>query len=197
MEGIWARRLRWRLRGAWQWPLFLVLTLGDGVLLHELPIAGTDTGIEAGILLAAFFNLVAIAVLAPLAGIWLRRRRRDLPRSVASDYAGAALVIAITVTFVGAGLAHRPAVRAEHRAFAAQAAAVRGFVLAHAPAAFRANLDRADTLRLEPDRYRTCVPGPDPRRALCLLLDTARSPPGVRVDPNRAPNADFVGPVGR
>ena len=32
VERVWHRRLRWRLRGAWQWPAFLALTLVDAVL---------------------------------------------------------------------------------------------------------------------------------------------------------------------
>lgn len=37
-------RLRWRVRGAWQWPAFVLLTLADAALLHWLPLAGEGTG---------------------------------------------------------------------------------------------------------------------------------------------------------
>jgi hypothetical protein len=36
-ERVWHRRLRWRLRGAWQWPVFVALTLADGIVLVVLP----------------------------------------------------------------------------------------------------------------------------------------------------------------
>src|SRR3954449_8312348 len=93
-------RLRWRLRGATMWPAFVVGVIVDAALVHALPIAG-ETAPEAfgAILLAFFFNLVAVAIGAPLAGRWLRRRRPGLPKVVADDRAGTALV---------AGLAARP-----------------------------------------------------------------------------------------
>jgi hypothetical protein len=150
--------------------------------------------VVAGLLLAGFLNLLAVAVLGPLAGTGLRRRRPDLPRVVAADYAGTAMLMVIFAVLLAAGLAHRPAAREDQRDFAAQSLAVRMYVMHHAPAAFRANLDRADTWRIEADHFRTCVPGPDPRRSLCLLVNTDQSPPGIQVDPSRAPNSTFIGP---
>jgi hypothetical protein len=196
VDRIWWSRLRWRRRGAWMWPLFVVLTLLDGLLLHELPIAGNHTGVLPGMLLAGFFNLAGVAIGGPLLARVIRRRRPDFPKVVAQDYAGAALVVAISLALLTGGLIHRPAVDEQRRDFSAQSAAVRGYVLAQAPRVFRANLDRADTLRLESDLYRTCVPGRDPRRALCLFVSTDQSPPGVRRDRNREPNASFGRPGG-
>ena len=40
VESIRLRRLRWRLRGAWQWPVFAVLTVVDAVLIARLPFQG-------------------------------------------------------------------------------------------------------------------------------------------------------------
>ena len=40
MERASLTRLRWRLRGAWQWPTFVVLLVVNAVLLSELPLAG-------------------------------------------------------------------------------------------------------------------------------------------------------------
>ena len=54
-------------------------------------------------------------MVAPFAGMRLRRRRPDLPRPIATDYAGASLVAALTVLLLVLGLVHRPAV-ADHRA---------------------------------------------------------------------------------
>jgi hypothetical protein len=194
MEALWLRRARWRMRGAWQWPAYVAFTLGEALMLGALPISGEGTGFFAGALLAGFLNLVAVAVLGPFAGRRLRRRRPDLPRVVAQDYGGTAMLGLVGVVLLAGGLLHHPAVGEAKRDFDAQSAAVRRWVAHNAPAAFRANIDRADTWRTEPDRYRTCVPGPDPNRALCLLVNTDQSPPGIQVDPSRAPNSTFIGP---
>jgi hypothetical protein len=187
-EWLWIGRLRWRLRGAWLWPAFFGLTVLDGVVFAALPpYAGAPPGIVGGFLLAGFANLVLIAVAAPLVGRWLRRRRADLPRMIAADYAGTALVGALSVVLIVAGLAHRPVVAAEHDDAAAVGAALRGYVTAQAPE-WRAGLDDATALRLAPETYRACVPGRDPKRWLCLLVDTDQRPPGVVRDSEMRPN---------
>jgi hypothetical protein len=191
-DRMWPARLRWRLRGAWMWPAFVTFTVLDGVLIHLQPLAGDGTGLVPGLILAFFFNLVAVAVLAPIAGAVVRRWRPDLPRMVANDYAGTALIVVVAAAVFAVGLAHRPAAEEERDDFAAQSAAVHRYVVAKAPLPYGANLDRADTLQLESDLYRTCVPGPDPRRALCLFVTTDQSPPGVRRDPNNEPNESFA-----
>jgi hypothetical protein len=197
MEQVWWSRLRWRLRGAWMWPTFIALTVVDALLLAALPIAG-ETGPELfpGLLLAGFLNLVAVAVIAPLAGVLVRRRRPDMPRIVAHDYAGTALVAAVTVGLLVVGLAHRPAVQEAERERAATFAAVQRYVLARAPAAYRAHVGMADTVRMDADLFRACVPGGDPNRALCLFVDTSQSPPGVTLDRSRAPNFVAGSPAG-
>ena len=187
-------RLRWRLRGAWMWPAFAGFTLFDGLLLHARPIAGDRIGVVPGLLLACLFNLVAVAVLAPMVGALVRRRwRPDLPRVVAHDYAGTALLGAVAVAVLAAGLAHRPAVDASRAEFHAQSMAVREYVAARAPA-YAHGLDAATTLRLEASLYRTCVPGPGGRR-LCLMVNTDQSPPVVRRDPSAEPN-ESLAPTG-
>jgi len=110
-ERVWWTRLRWRLRGATMWPAFLVAVVVDTVLLRELPIAGDIApDVFAAILLAFFFNLVIVAVGAPLAGRLVRRRRPGLPKVIADDRAGTALIGLVTVVVLGVGLAHHPAV---------------------------------------------------------------------------------------
>ena len=181
------------MRGAWQWPTFALLTLLDGVVLHLLPFAGEHIGLVAGFLLAGFMNLTAVAILAPLGGVALRRRRPGLPRIIADDYAGTTLLVALCLLLLGAGFAHRPAVVAQQDAFAAQSAQVRRYVLSQAPAEFRANVDRADTWKQGPDLFRTCVPGSDPRKHFCLIVNTDQHPPGVVVDRDQQPNARIAG----
>ncbi len=183
-------RWRWRLRGAVMWPTFVICLFVDTVLLHLLPIDGSSTSVGAAFIEAGFLNLAAVAVLGPLLSLALRRRRRDLPRVVARDYAGAAALLLVTAGTLVTGLLHRPAVLAAQRSFRAQALALRSYVDADAPA-YRRNLTRADTVQLAADFYRTCVPAADPATALCLFIDTSHSPPVVRRDSDSAPNVRY------
>jgi hypothetical protein len=193
MEAMWTSRLRWRLRGAWMWPAFVVFTVLDGILIHVQPIAGDATAIVPAFLLAGFFNLVAVAVVAKMAGWVVRRRwRPDLPRAVAQDYAGTALLFVVAAGIFAAGLAHQDAAEESKADFSAQSMAVRRWAAATAPPAYRRNIDRADTLKLDTDLYRTCLPGPDPTRALCVYVNTDRHPAGIRRDPSREPNESFA-----
>jgi hypothetical protein len=43
-------------------------------------------------------------------------------------------------------------------------------------------------VRLAPETYRACVPGRDPQRWLCLIVDTDQRPPGVIRDQEMKPN---------
>src|SRR4051812_18889349 len=160
VESVRWRRLRWRLRGAWQWPAFIVLTAADAVLVSRLPFQGEGTDAIGAFLVAGFFNLLAVALLAPLFGMLLRRRRRDLPALIARDYAGTALLVAIFCAILAGGVIHRSAVIEERADRRAVFAAVHAYVVQTAPP-FVAGLGALDTLKLEPDRYRACVPGPE------------------------------------
>jgi hypothetical protein len=191
VERLWWPRLRWRMRGAWQWPAFAVLTLVDAVLLTRLPFYEDGPGsIVGGALVATFANLLAVAVAGPLAGLQLRRRRPDLPKLIADDYASTSVLVLICVAFLAGGLIHRPAVAAERADVAAVAASTHDYVMAQAPE-YRSGLGAMDALRVEEDLYRSCVPGPDPQRWLCLFVTTDQRPPGVTADLDRAPNAVY------
>jgi hypothetical protein len=185
------RRLRWRLRGAWLWPTFAVVTVLEMLLLHWLPLTGERTGFVAALLLAACLNLIAVVLVGGLGGAALRRRRRDLPKVVADDYAGTAALALVGVIFVAAGVVHRPEIAAEREAFDEQSLAVRRWVEANGGLFERAHVDAATTLRIDADLYRTCVPTWHPRRWLCLIVDTAVSPPGIKRDPNHESNASM------
>jgi hypothetical protein len=188
-------RLRWRLRGALQWPAFLVAVLGETLLLHLLPIAGSGTSVPSALLLALLFNLVAVAVLAPLLGLLVRRVRRDLPLIVARDHAGAAVIAAIAVVVAVLGIVHQPDVNAHERSFSALSDAVRRYVGAHAPPVVQVNVDRTDVLQIDLSLYRACVPAPD-RRAWCMLVDLAGRGPRVRKDSSPSPNSTLGHPLG-
>jgi hypothetical protein len=197
VESLWRSRLRWRWRGALQWPAFVVLCLADALLLGLLPISGDEgTDFVPALLLAMFFNLLAVALIGPVAALALRRRRPDLPKVVAQDYTGTVALVLVTAGFLVGGLLHAP-VRAEaERDFAAQARAAHAYASARAPAQFRSNTGGMTTLKLEDELYRTCVPGADPKRWFCMYVSTDSSPPGVTVDRNRESNASLNRPGG-
>jgi hypothetical protein len=191
VERVWVRRLRWRMRGAWQWPAFAVLTVIDALLLTRLPFYDEGPGsLVGGLLVATFFNLLAVAVVGPLLGVRLRRRRPDLPKVIAADYASTAVLLVICAALLAGGVLHRPAVNAERADVAAVAASTREYVDSQAPE-YRDGLVRIDAMRVEEDLYRSCVPGPDPRRWLCLFVSTDQHPPGVSADADQAPNAAY------
>jgi hypothetical protein len=201
MERASLTRLRWRLRGAWQWPTFGVLLVVDAVLLSVLPIAG-DRGPDAfaAVVLALFFNLVAVAVLGPAFGWLWRRRRPELPGVVARDRGGTAGLVLVTAVLAGTGIGHRSAVTDQREELAVQVLVVARYVGHRTEPEYRqyrAHLDEMNTISLGAGLYRTCVPGDDPARALCLFVHTDEAPPGVTEDPSRAPNATYVQRDGR
>lgn len=189
VEPLWRSRVRWRLKGALLWPAFWALTLLDAVLLGRLPIAGDGgTPFLPALLLSGFFNLTAVTVVAPLAGLVLRRRRRDLPRVVAFDYAGTGALLCVTAALVAGGLIHRDARRENEHDMLVQRQAALAFMRQEAPPEYRRRLPATTTIRMEDDLYRTCTPGEDPDRWFCVYVSTDTSPPGVTADDNRESN---------
>jgi hypothetical protein len=179
------------MRGAWQWPAFGLLTVADAIVLNALPVWGDGPGgLVPGLLLAGALNLMVVALAAPLAGLLLRRRRRDLPRAIASDYAGAVLLGLLFAGLVAGGLSHRPALARDRHDRAVVGLEVARFVTDHRPE-YRAGMAQMDTMRLEAGMYRSCVPGPDPIRPLCVIVRTDRTPPTVTEDLDRASNAVY------
>jgi hypothetical protein len=126
-------------------------------------------------------------VVAPVVGRRLRRRRPDLPRFVAADYAGAWLLATIAVALVAGGLLHRSAARAEEAREQAVARAMHDYVVSRAPE-YQTGLSSIDARRLEPDHYRACVPGRDARHWFCLFVSTDQQPPGVTRDTSQLAN---------
>ena len=144
-EALWQTRLRWRLRGAMLWPAFVAAVVIEAVLLDRLPVSGDDgPGLFAAVLLAGFANLVVVAVAAPLAGRWLRRRRPGMPPVIATDRAGAVLVAAGGALVVALGLLHHSSVQAARADLSAQATSARRFVVNQAPREFQANVDHLE-----------------------------------------------------
>ncbi len=187
-----AERLRWRLRGAWLWPTFVVATVLEMALLHWLPVQGDATGWVGGLLAAGCVNLIAVVLVGTIGGIVLRHRRPDMPKVVADNYAGTVALGLVAVAFVVAGVLHRPSITDRRAAFGEQSEAVRTWVAHHGDAFARANVARADSVLIDRDLHRTCVPTRDPKRDLCLFVDTSMSPPSIRRDRSREPNASLV-----
>jgi hypothetical protein len=93
----------------------------------------------------------------------------------------------IAVATLALGLAHRPRVLAEQADRGAVAGAVHDYVVAQAPL-YRPGIASAEAVRIDDELYRACVPGPDPKRWLCLFVNTRQRPAGVAVDTDRAPD---------
>jgi hypothetical protein len=173
MEAGWLARARWRRRGAWLWPTFVAATLADGVIGSALPPSGeSETALAAG-LAGCVLSLIGIVVLSAPVAAAVRRLRGDLPRVVARDYAGTAIVVAVMLALLVAGILHRPTILAHHRAMQDAIARAQAWIGDHAPGDFRTNLDRTSTFAIEPGSiYRTCVPSRDWRHAFCVVVNT-------------------------
>jgi hypothetical protein len=173
----WLVRMRWRLLGAWMWPSFVVLAAADGVIGHLLPPAGDTESVVAGLVLGLVFNLLCVAVLGPLLGRALRRRRPDLPVAIARNYAGTVCIVLVTVGFTVVGALHQSQItrdRATLRNAAVQAAA---WIGDHAPARFRANAGALDSyVLLAGSVYRECAAAAagGPPHYYCVVVDERR-----------------------
>lgn len=196
---LWARRLRWRLLGAWRWPLFAVLTIADGLIAHALPPSGARTDLVPALVFSSFANLFLIGVVAP----WLARRiverqgahpaapsfpPADHTELLTDRIAAIALVLA-TLGVVAAGLGNHKVVVADTDRLGRGGDAARAYVLAHAPAQIRERVDAMNSHALQEDGFfRMCVPYVDARKQYCMYVDAARKPPTVRRDPDTRPN---------
>jgi hypothetical protein len=189
---VWRTRLRWRLRGAWQWPVFAVLTVVDAVVLARLPFSGGRANLVGSLLAAGLLNVVVVAVVSPLGGAIVRRRRPQLPALVAADQAGTAGLVAVAVLLVVGGVLHRPALRAADDDRAVAIGAAMSLAAHRAPARYLP-LHGADTWEPGPHLFRTCFAGPDPRRDFCVVVRTDEGVPVQRVDPDQRPNNTIAG----
>ena len=196
-ERLWARRLRWRLRGAWQWPAYAVLTLADAVILHELPPVREGVEFIPGLIVSSFCNLFLMGAVAPWLGKRLAQREHagkgdGIPVAVRAevlkDRSAAVLLATATLGLVVAGLGNREVYVAETEALEDAAIAARAYVESKAPREIRRNVEAINTDRLEEEYFRMCVPFDDRTRAYCLFVDTSVEPPGITPDPAQVPN---------
>ncbi len=164
-------RLRWRLRGAWLWPSFVVLTFADAAIVHDLPLAGDSASLVGAWLLGVVLSLLGIVLLAGPLGLVVRRLRPDMPKIVARNYAGALVTLAITLALVAGGLVHRHVVNADQSALEDAVARAEAYIGAHAPAEFQHDLTRLSTYPVqEPDIYRSCATNPTGTRDYCVVV---------------------------
>jgi hypothetical protein len=171
MDGASFSRVHWRLRGAWMWPAFIVFTVFDGVMLHELPVVGDSATLPGALILAFIINLIVIIVVGPTLGALLRRLRGDMPRVVSSDYAGACAVVIVAIVIVAGGLIHHPVVTQDHNAEADAVLVAKEYMTAKAPDARAYDLHTLDVLELEPPaRSRVCAYNWNGHRWYCLAV---------------------------
>jgi hypothetical protein len=175
MEVAWSRRMRWRRRGAWMWPAFVAAIAVDAVIGTELPPAGESEGVYAAALAGLVLNTLAVILLSrPLAGL-LRRRRPDLPAVVARDYAGTAVIVAVALGLLAAGLVHHGRVLRDSRAMREAVVRAQAFIGDHAPAEFRGNVQWVSMFTIQSGSlYRACVPSAATGRTYCVIVDTRK-----------------------
>jgi hypothetical protein len=193
MDGAWLVRLRWRRRGAWLWPTFVVLTIVDGFLLHALPAAGSTQTLVGGIVAGMVFNVLAVLLLSRPCGALLRRWRKDLPVGVARDYAGTGAVLFVTAAMLAIGLAHHVTIVSQKRALDDAIVRAIAFIGDRAPAQFRANADHPDTYTIQAGAmYRTCVPNHARTRDYCVIVKSKLPFARSVVPDGSEPNAIFA-----
>jgi len=200
-DRFWTRRLRWRLIGAWRWPLFLVLTIADGVIVHLLPPSGTEALFVPGLVVCSFANLFLIGAVSP----WLARRiverQGERPPSstfppanhleLLTDRIASIVLVITTVGLVIAGLGNHKVVVAATDRLAHGGAAARDFAIAHGADDIKRNARAANinSHELQQDGlFRMCIPYDDPTRAYCMYVDASKNPPSVKPDGDSRPN---------
>ena len=187
-ERFWTRRLKWRLRGAWMWPTFAILTILEGFVAHRWPPTGFRINdVFIGAILALFANLFFVGVAAP----WIARRlverdrrggRERFPPEVYLDRTATALLIIGFVGLIVAGLGNQRVITGATKT----GELARRYVDAHADAEVKHNLDRANTRDYSDDFHRVCVPRDDPKVQYCMFVDTKKKT--VDFDPATTPN---------
>lgn len=195
-ERFWASRLRWRLRGAMQWPAFVLFTLLDAVVIAELPPSVLkEPNLIVGVLAATFGNLVLIGAVAPFLASRLAQRESDeTGREVLQDRTATALLAVGLLACLVSGLANRPVVVSETEATEEVGRQLRAYVERSDSDELRRNLETANTIRLSDGYFRVCISRDDRRRNVCLFVDTDKDPTEVRRDPSAQPNAGFAAP---
>jgi len=171
MDAAWIARTRWRWRGAWMWPAFVVMAIADGWIGRALPISPPSQSVISGVIVGLVLNLICIVVLSAPIGALLRRVRRDLPVAIARNYAGVLCVLLVTAGFVGIGLAKRSTITHDSTTMHDAVVRAAAYIGDHAPAAFAARADHLDALVIqEGSIYRVCVDNAAETRYYCVVV---------------------------
>lgn len=165
-------RMRWRLRGAWLWPSFVVLTLADATMVHNLPLSGDSESWVSGWLLGTVLSLIAIVLFANLFGRVVRRLRPDMPRLVARNYAGALITLAVTLALLAGGLIHQQVINSDSHAAQDATARAESYIGTHAPDAFKRNLHSLSVYQMQGSViYRICAADLTETRDYCVIVN--------------------------
>ncbi len=193
MDGAWLHRARWRWRGALLWPAFALAVIADGVIARVRPFVGDSQSFGGGVLAGLILNLLGVLLLAPLAGLVVRRVHRDMPVQVARNYGGAAVVVLLTAMLLAIGAVHHAGIVSDQRVLDDVAARAEAYIGGHAPAEFRLNAAHTDTFVIQDGLlYRTCVPSRYRPRYYCVIV-RPRLPLAQSVVPaGSEPNATFA-----
>jgi len=148
----------------------------------------------AAFLFCGFANLAILGIVAPGVGWVLRRRRPGLPRAVASDRAGTGLMLGLLAGFLALGLTHHDAVVASGDADTRQLRAARAYMRSTGSPEHVRNIGNESVWKMSDELYRTCVPGDDTRKHLCVYVDLSGPRPLVRRDADQQPNSVVAGP---
>ena len=189
--------MRWRLRGAWQWPAYALLTVLDAVILHELPPVREGIDFVPALIVSSLGNLFLMGAVAP----WLGRRLAERERAaggngiplavrveVLKDRTAAVLLTIATVGLLVAGLGNQPAVVAETEDVEDAIALLERYVPGNAPHEIQRNLEIVNTDRLEEGYFRMCINYDERDRAWCVFVNVKAEPPTVVRDPSEVPN---------
>jgi hypothetical protein len=174
MDGAWLARWRWRTRGAWLWPTFILITVIDGLMVHARPLAGTSQTLVGGIVFALVVNLVAVVVLSWPLGVLVRRVRPDMPTVVARNYGGTFAVLIVTGSLLAIGLAHHGTLVSQQRTLKDAVTRAIAYIGDRAPASFRVNVSHTDTYTIQAGIYRVCVPNRAGTHSYCVIVNTSR-----------------------
>lgn len=189
--------MRWRLRGAWQWPAYALLTLLDAVILHELPPVREGVAFVPALIVSSFGNLFLMGAVAPWLGKRLAEREHaaggnGIPLAVRAevfkDRTAAVLLAIATVGLLAAGLGNQPAVVAETEDVEDAIGLLERYVAANAPHEIQRNLEIVNTDRLEEGFFRMCINYDQRDRAWCVFVNVKAEPPTVVRDPSEVPN---------
>jgi hypothetical protein len=171
MEATWIARARWRWRGAWLWPTFVVAAILDGVIATARPFVGDRQSLAGGVLAGLVLNLLAVLFCSRGLGLLLRRWRSDMPVGVARNYGGTFAVVLVSTGLLALGLARHEVIVGNQQALRDATVRAVAYIGDHAPLTFRVNAQRADTFTIQAGViYRTCAFSQDGKHSYCVIV---------------------------